>query len=190
MSVFLDKQGRKLWIKVLTLYNGCCRGADKAARDVLGQNALAIAVRKGSVADEDLFVMLSWLRSHKTSSMWFVFKWWNIYTCTANKWLCTSISFFSIFTFVLANEAYQWTCVKSSVCWCVENLHRSVLIIWLAVWRTELRYQPATFFTRYLKHTQSVLRTCHVRIAREKDWCHSRLDQETQVINAALCQCV
>ncbi|KAA6429276.1 MAG: hypothetical protein FRX49_00672 [Trebouxia sp. A1-2] len=35
------------------------RGADKAARDVLGQNALAIAVRKGSVADEDLFLMLS-----------------------------------------------------------------------------------------------------------------------------------
>ncbi len=39
--------------------DGRCRGADKAARDALGQNALAIAVRKGSVADEDLFLMLS-----------------------------------------------------------------------------------------------------------------------------------
>lgn len=35
------------------------RGADKNAQDVLGQNAMAMAVRKGSVADEELFLMLS-----------------------------------------------------------------------------------------------------------------------------------
>ena len=39
----------------------CCgrRGADKAAEDVLGQKPLDMLIRKGSVADEDLLMMLS-----------------------------------------------------------------------------------------------------------------------------------
>lgn len=58
---------------------------------------------------------------------------------------CSGISFFCILQLCTG----KWGLLVS-VCWVISvlvywNLHRSVLSIWLAVWRTVLRYQPATF---------------------------------------------
>ena len=38
---------------------GSCRGADKTAKDVLGQKPLDMLIRKGKVSDDELLMMLS-----------------------------------------------------------------------------------------------------------------------------------
>lgn len=38
---------------------GACRGADKAAQDVLGQKPLDMLIKQGKVSDEELLMMLS-----------------------------------------------------------------------------------------------------------------------------------
>ena len=55
-----QQHAMSLWVTLHSLSDHClCRGADNTVQDVLGRTALDLAVGKGKLADNDLFVMLS-----------------------------------------------------------------------------------------------------------------------------------
>ena len=51
--------GSSLFTHRLHVFCNACRGADKAAKDVLGQKPLDMLIRKGKVSDDELLMMLS-----------------------------------------------------------------------------------------------------------------------------------